>query len=144
MYLPFSLAQEERWFEHLQERIDKSEVVMLTIETDDGAQIGNISLFNINWKNRHGELGITIGEKDYWGQGYGSDAIQTILRVAFDEMNLHRVYLRVHADNARGINCYEKVGFQKEGTQRESVFRQGVYLDMYLMSILESEFEHRD
>ncbi|MBS3783458.1 MAG: GNAT family N-acetyltransferase [Anaerolineae bacterium] len=144
MYLPFSLAQEERWFEHLQERMEKKEIVMLTIETKDGAHIGNISLFDINWKDRHAELGITIGERDYWGRGYGSDAIQTLLHVAFEEMNLHRVHLRVHADNARGINCYKKVGFQKEGTQRESVFREGVYRDVEVMSILESEFEHRD
>jgi RimJ/RimL family protein N-acetyltransferase len=56
-------------------------------------------------------------------------------------MNLHRVFLRVHADNARGIRCYEKVGFQREGTLRESVFRAGAYRDMVLMSILASEFD---
>jgi RimJ/RimL family protein N-acetyltransferase len=141
MYLPFSLAQEEQWFEHLLEQLEEQKVVMLTIETNDGAHIGNISLFDINWKARHAELGITIGDKDYWGQGYGSDAVRTMLRVAFGEMNLHRVFLRVHADNARGINCYKNVGFQKEGTLRESVFREGTYLDMLIMGILESEFE---
>lgn len=141
MYLPFSLAQEERWFEQLQERMERREVVMLTIETSDGTHIGNISLFDINWKDRHAELGITIGEKDHWGQGYGSDSIRTLLRVAFEEMNLHRVFLRVHADNARGIQCYDNVGFQKEGTLRESVFREGVYHDTLVMSILESEFD---
>jgi RimJ/RimL family protein N-acetyltransferase len=141
MYLPFSLAQEERWFEHLLERIEQQKVVMLTIETSDGAHIGNISLFDINWKERHAELGITIGDKDFWGQGYGTDAVRTMLRVAFGDMNLHRVFLRVHADNARGIQCYKNVGFQKEGTLRESVFRGGTYHDMHVMSILESEFE---
>ena len=144
MYLPFSLAQEERWFESLQERLEKREVVMLTIETSGGAHIGNISLFDIHWKERHAELGITIGEKDYWGQGYGTDAVRTMLRLAFEEMNLHRVFLRVHADNARGIQCYEKVGFQKEGTLRENVFREGAYIDMYVMGILESEFAARE
>jgi RimJ/RimL family protein N-acetyltransferase len=140
MYLPFSLAQEERWFEQLQERMEKQRLVMLTIETSAGTHIGNISLFDINWKDRHAELGITIGEKDHWGQGYGSDSIRTMLRLAFREMNLHRVFLRVHADNTRGIRCYQKVGFQKEGTLRESVFREGVYHDMFVMSILKSEF----
>lgn len=144
MYLPFSLTQEERWFERLQERMEKRDIVMLTIETEDGAQIGNISLFDINWKDRHAELGITIGDKDYWGQGYGTDAIRTILGLAFESMNLHRIFLRVHEDNARAINCYETVGFRREGTLRESVFREGVYLDMYLMGILASEFESHD
>jgi RimJ/RimL family protein N-acetyltransferase len=144
MYLPFSMAQEERWFEQVQERLDKQELVMLTIETSDGAHIGNISLFDVNWKDRHAELGITIGDKDYWNQGYGSDAIRTMLRVAFDDMNLHRVFLRVHADNPRGIQCYQKVGFQEEGTLRESVFRGGRYHDAHVMSILESEFDSDD
>ena len=144
MYLPFSLAQEERWFENLVERVEKQETVMLTIETNDGAHIGNIGLFDIHWKDRQAELGITIGDKDYWNQGYGSDAIQTLLRVAFDEMNLHRVYLRVHADNARGISCYQRVGFQREGTLRESVFREGVYHDVHVMSILRTEFDSDD
>jgi len=140
MYLPFSLAQEERWFEHLQERLASKETVMLTIETSDGVTIGNITLFDINWKDRHAELGVTIGEKAYWGQGYGSDAIRTMLGVGFDSMNLHRIFLRVHADNARAIGSYQKVGFRKEGTLRESVFREGVYHDMHIMSVLASEF----
>ena len=145
MYLPFSLAQEERWFEDLLERMERREVVMLTIEAKDhDAQIGNISLFDINWKDRHAELGITIGDKDYWSQGYGTDAIRTILELAFDQMNLHRVVLRVHADNARAIRAYEKVGFQHEGDLRESVFRDGIYYDMVLMGILDKEFERRD
>lgn len=144
MYLPFSLAQEERWFEDLLERMERREVVMLTIETNDGDQIGNISLFSINWKDRHAELGITIGDQDYWNQGYGTDSIRTILRLAFDDMNLHRVALRVHEDNTRGIRCYEKVGFQREGTLRDSVFRGGTYRDMIIMGILESEFESHE
>jgi diamine N-acetyltransferase len=141
LYLPFSLAQEERWFENLQDRLENREVVMMTIETSDGAHIGNISLMPINWKDRQAELGITIGDKDYWDQGYGSDAIRTMLRVAFDQMNLHRVFLRVHDDNARGIRCYRKVGFRHEGTMREGVFKDGEYRDVHVMSILESEYD---
>jgi diamine N-acetyltransferase len=141
LYLPFSLAQEERWFENLQDRLENQEVVMMTIETSDGAHIGNISLMPINWKDRQAELGITIGDKDYWDQGYGSDAIRTMLRVAFDQMNLHRVFLRVHDDNARGIRCYRKVGFRHEGTMREGVFKDGEYRDVHVMSILESEYD---
>lgn len=139
--LPFSMAQEERWFERLQEQLEKRQVVMLNIETTDGTHIGTISLSSINWTDRHAELGIAIGEKDHWGQGYGSDAIRTLLRVAFDDMNLHRIFLHVHVDNARGIRCYQKVGFQKEGTLREAVFRGGSYHDEIVMGILESEFE---
>jgi len=141
VYLPFSLAQEERWFESLQGRLERQESVVLAIETGDGVHIGNIGLDSINWKDRNAELGIVIGEKAYWGQGYGGDAIRTLLGLAFREMNLHRVFLRVDADNARGIRCYEKAGFRKEGASREAVFKEGVYQDQCVMSILQSEFK---
>ncbi len=141
VYLPFSLAQEERWYEDLQERIRRNESVLLAIETLEGVHIGNVGLHRINWKDRHAELGIVIGEKAYWGKGYGTDAIRTLLRFAFEEMNLHRVYLRVDEDNPRGIRCYEKCGFREEGRLRETVFREGQYHDQVVMSILRAEFQ---
>lgn len=141
MYLPFSLAQEERWFENLLERLERQTDVLLAIETADGVHIGNVGLHSIDWKNRNAEFGIAIGEKAYWGQGYGTDATRTLLTLAFGEMNLHRVFLRVDTDNLRGIRCYEKVGFQREGILRQVGFKGGAYHDQYMMSILESEFE---
>lgn len=141
VYLPFSQAEEERWFEGHIERQGRQEEVVLAIETLEGVHIGNIGLHRINWKDRNAELGIIIGEKTYWDQGYGSDAICTLLRFAFREMNLHRVYLRVDADNARGLRCYEKAGFRLEGTLRDSVFRDGVYYDQQIMSVLSPEIE---
>jgi diamine N-acetyltransferase len=140
LYLPFSLAQEERWFENLLGRLERQEAVLMAIETAEGVHIGNVGLETIDWKNRHAELGIMIGDKTYWNQGYGTDAIRTLLGLAFREMCLHRVFLRVDVDNGRGIRCYEKVGFQKEGAMRDVVFKEGAYGDQYLMSILQSEF----
>jgi len=141
LYLPFSLAQEERWFESLQGRLERQQDVLLAIETADGVHIGNIGLNSINWKDRNAELGIVIGEKAYWSQGYGTDAIRTLLELAFREMNLHRVFLRVDVDNERGIRCYEKAGFQRDGTLRQMVFKEGAYIDQHIMSILRSEYE---
>jgi len=77
VYLPFSLAQEKRWFENLLERLERQEDVVLAIETSGGVHIGNVGLHAIDWKNRNAELGIVIGEQAYWGQGYGTDAIRT-------------------------------------------------------------------
>jgi diamine N-acetyltransferase len=141
LYLPFSLAQEERWFENLLDRLERQEDVLLAIETAEGVHIGSIGLHAIDWKNGNAELGIAIGEKAYWDQGYGTDAIRTLLGLAFRELNLHRVCLRVDVDNGRGIRCYEKAGFQREGTSREAVFKEGGYHDQYVMSILRAEYE---
>lgn len=144
IWLPFSLAQEERWFERHLERLERQESVLLAIETEEGVHIGSIGLHQIDWKNRRAELGIAIGEKAYWDQGCGADAIRTLLKLAFREMNMHRMQLRVDADNARAIRCYEKAGFKEEGTLRDAVFRDGKYIDQRVMSILQREFESNE
>jgi len=71
LYLPFSVAQEERWFESLQESLDKQEAVLLAMETSEGIHIGNVVLVTVKWKDRNAELGITIGDKSCWDLGYG-------------------------------------------------------------------------
>ena len=134
---PISTAEEEKWFER---KLVEEDSEIFAIETADGTHIGNIELMDIDSHHRHAELGIVIGEKAYWGQGYGSDAIHTLLHFGFQEMNLHRIYLRVYEDNARGIRAYEKCGFRHEGRLREANFRQGKYHDELVMGILMHEF----
>ncbi len=136
LYLPLSLAQEERWYEGLLARMARNEDIVLAIETYEQVHIGSIGLHRINWKDRNAELGIAIGEKDYWDKGYGTDAIRALLRLAFEEMNLHRIYLWVDADNVRGIRCYEKCGFQQEGVLRDAAFREGRYRDQFIMAVV--------
>src|SRR6267378_3834328 len=72
----------------------------------------------VDWRNRSGELGIALGRRDCWGKGFGTDAVRTLCRWGFAELNLHRVHLKVYEDNPRGIACYEKVGFRQEGRLR--------------------------
>lgn len=138
LYMPLSHEDEERWFEqYLQDPRRK----VLAIETEEGEHIGNIGLEEIDWKNRCAELGIFIGDKQHWGQGYGTDAIRTLLRFAFEELNLNRVYLRVFAFNERARRCYLRCGFVEEGRQRQAHFTAGRYHDVILMSILRSEWD---
>ena len=140
MYEPMSRAREERWFE---ERLGARDDYLLGIEAPEGEDwrlIGNCGLRNVDWENRTAVLGITLGEKDYWGQGYGTDAVRTMLRFAFAELNLHRVELEVFDYNPRAQACYRKAGFQHEGTRRQAFYRQGRYHDVHLMSILREEF----
>ena len=137
MYLPMSLAQEERWFEA---QLDQHDLVIMGIETPDGKLIGNIALAHIDWKNRRSGLGVTLGEKEYWGQGYGTDAITTMLGFAFKQMNLHTVHLTVYEYNKRAIRCYEKCGFKLEGRMRQAHYYDGRYHDELMMGILREEF----
>lgn len=137
MRYPLSMAEEEKWWQGF---LQREHDYILAIMADDGVYIGNIGLHDIDYENRRAELGIIIGEKAYWGQGYGSDAIHTMLHWAFDHLNLNRVSLRVYAYNERGIRCYQKCGFRHEGTLRQARYLDGQYFDEWIMGILRDEF----
>ncbi|OLZ10850.1 GNAT family N-acetyltransferase [Sulfobacillus thermosulfidooxidans] len=83
------------------------------IQTEEGQLIGDVELEHITWRNGQAELRISIGDKRYWNQGYGSGAIRDVLDVAYVRYGLNRVYLRVKKDNYRAIRAYEKAGFKK-------------------------------
>lgn len=137
LYTPLSMPDEESWYEAT--RADSSQTVF-AIETEAGQHIGNVSLMDINWKDRSAELGIVIGDKRQWGKGYGQDAIRTVLGFAFGEINLNRVYLRVFAEHASAIKAYCKCGFVEEGRLREDIYAEGEYHDMLVMGILKREY----
>ncbi len=139
MRYPISRYQEEKWIERAVDETNKRNKAF-AIETKEGVYLGGISLHGIDWENRNAEVGIVIGKKEYWGKGYGTDAMMSILDFAFNQMNLHRVYLRVFEYNLRGMKSYEKCGFKKEGILREDRYANGEYHDTVMMGILRSEF----
>lgn len=115
--------------------------VLWIIETNQGRAIGNVGLLQIDPVHRRAWLGICIGEKDCWSAGYGADAIRLLLHYAFENLELRRVQLVTDVDNDRGIRCYEKCGFQREGLLRAFRLRLGQPINCYSMSILREEFE---
>ena len=91
-------------------------------------------------EQRKARLGMLIGEKAYWSKGYGTDAMLTFLRFAFDEMNFHRIDLGVDAENVRAIALYRKCGFVEEVRMRQVRFMRGAYGDGLVLGILRDEF----
>ena len=128
-----------KWMEHEQAN---SFGFMIRALADDRL-IGFVGLGGINWNHGDGFVGIGIGETDYWGQGYGTDAMRVLLRFAFDELNLHRVSLSVYAYNLRAIRSYEKADFQVEGRARQVVHRDGQRADEVFMGVLREDWERR-
>jgi len=141
MYTPMSHAQEERWFASTLERQDDFLFGIEAREADTWVHIGNLGLHRVDWRNRCALFGIVLGEKSYWGRGYGTEATRTMLRYAFDELNLHRVELETYAFNPRARRCYHKAGFRDEGVRREAHYRDGVYHDVYTMAILKADWQ---
>ncbi|TCS93456.1 GNAT family N-acetyltransferase [Hazenella coriacea] len=112
----------------------------MILDKESGTPIGITSLINIDFKNRHAECIIDIGEKSHWGKGFGTEAMTLLLEYAFLEMNLNRVSLRVFSFNKKAINLYEKLGFKHEGTSRQCLFRRGVWHDIVHMGLLQNEY----
>jgi ribosomal-protein-alanine N-acetyltransferase len=134
---PISLLREEQW---IRERTKDATRMFLAIDTKEGRHIGTVGLYDIRIDDRNAALSITIGEKECWSQGYGADAIATLLRFAFGDMGLRRVWLTTLEYNERGIACYRKCGFRHEGRLRQDIFRHGRYWDFVEMGILRDEF----
>jgi len=135
---PVSRADEMKWLESVSMANPNEKT--FAIETSDGRLIGSAGLRGINWVERKAELGIMIGETDCWGQGYGTASVLEILRIAFEKMNLNRIFLRVYQNNSRAIRVYEKCGFRKEGVLREDHYSRGTYHNTLIMGILRSEY----
>ena len=137
---PISLVDEERWLSG-RPQSSSSNGLRLAIDTKDGRHIGNIDLLPANPDDRCVALGVMIGDKDHWSQGYGTDAMVTLLRFAFAQMNLNRIWLHVFEHNERAIACYKKCGFQIEGRLRHHRYQEGRYSDVFEMGVLRDEFE---
>lgn len=135
---PSSLAEAEKEYEN--SIGNPSDNLRLAIVTQDGELIGEESLRNIEHRSGIADFTIAIGNKAYWGRGYGSDATRCLMKYAFDQLNLHRVTLYVHNFNERAIRAYEKCGFRREGLLRESYYLDGGYSDVVVMGLLRDEF----
>jgi RimJ/RimL family protein N-acetyltransferase len=133
---PMALAQEEQWYENM---LNDRSVCNFAVEFE-GRHIGGGGFSSIDGRHRSSEVGLFIGIPELWGQGLGHDVLQTLLRFGFEQMNLHRIYLRVFAGNERAVHLYEKLGFQHEGCWRQAEYRHGRYHDMLWMSILRDEW----
>jgi len=106
---------------------------------DDDKHIGFFGLW-VNLIHSEAWVGIGIGEREYWGKGYGTDMMKLCLRYAFTELNMYRVSLGVHEYNPRAFRSYEKAGFRLEGRTRSDTRREGKYTDGLWMGILHDEW----
>lgn len=104
-----------------------------------GDYLGQCDLMNVTDYSRKAELAIVLGP-EHQGKGYGGEAIELLLELAFCHLNLNRVHLRVSSQNARALICYERAGFAREGVLRQDSFSGGEYRDTVIMGILRDEW----
>ena len=137
-YKPVSELEHDEWFK----RITQSEDVFFFIikENEKDIIIGSCHLHNVHWVHRSAELQTRIGGRKYRNKGYGTEAIELLLKFGFEDLNLHRIYLHVLKDNERARKVYLKTGFIIEGELCQAAFINGKYVDVQLMSILRDAY----
>ncbi|MCF8241947.1 MAG: GNAT family N-acetyltransferase [Melioribacteraceae bacterium] len=113
--------------------------MIFRIEKDDQL-LGEISLKNIKWYNRKAEIGIIL-KKEFYGKGFGTNALKSIMDYAFNKMNFYRLEAEVLEFNVGSIKLLEKLGFVKEGVLREAKYSDGKYWDIFRYGLLSREYK---
>lgn len=138
----FTREQEFQWFNFMR---NSYRDIVFAIETkDERIHIGNCGLHRINWIQKSCELGIVIGEKEFWNKGYGSDVIRSVANFAFTKLNISRIRLNVYQYNPRAIRAYEKCGFKKIKTLKNDHFYEGKYWDTFVMELVKPEPRYKN
>lgn len=109
---------------------------------DNDIILGEVVLMDIDEEYKSCSFRIAIFDKNNFNKGIGLKATRKVLKIAFTELNLHRVELEVFSYNPRAKAMYEKAGFKLEGTKRDAIFINNEFHDVHLMSILEKEFRN--
>ncbi len=135
---PLSRSAVERLFEDRElSPVDDSFAIHVK---DADEPIGVISLMNISDANESAELSVIVGDPDDRHRGYGTEAIELLLRYGFEELGLNRVGLSAFDFNEEAISAYEKLGFVIEGRYRQAIKRNSGFHDAILMSIMKGEW----
>jgi RimJ/RimL family protein N-acetyltransferase len=138
---PVGMEDETGWFDNIQKTPPAEHPMVIDIKVGETwVTVGNCGVHKIDWRVRCAEVGIFIGEKRYWNLGVGTETMRLLVQYCFETLNMNRVFLQVFANNKRAVRVYEKVGFIKEGCQRQAEYKNGEYIDVIIMGILRSEW----
>lgn len=130
---PMTIWEEEQWVKS-QKGSKNGDYNFAIEDIETHKYIGGCGIQEVNWLARVAVVGIMIGDKDYWGKGYGTDAMKALMNFVFNNMNISKIRLNVFSFNTRAIKCYEKCGFKVEGVLKNELFKDGKYYDEIIMS----------
>lgn len=135
---PYSRDQARAYIARSQDPL--RDLVLAIVVKPAQVHIGNVALSNIHAVYRRAEFSILIGDKAHWGQGYGEEAAELILRHGFTALNLHRVECGTFAHNAAMQRLAAALGMKHEGVRRQAAFKAGAYVDIVEYGVLRDEF----
>lgn len=134
---PVDDAEADEWLAHLHKRTDAISFVICTLE---GKPFGMIGLHSIDWRSRVSSTEAVIGEKDFRGKGYATEAKIVLLHYAFETLNIHKIWGGIFAFNKASQAYNKKCGYKVEGVQRQQVFANGRYHDKILIAVFREDW----
>jgi ribosomal-protein-alanine N-acetyltransferase len=134
----YSMTDLKHWVEYHRTRSD--EVLLAIAEAETNRCVGHVGLYNIDYRIRMAEFAIMLGNPTTWNKGLGRACTNFMLNYGFRDLNLNRIYLTVLATNERAMRLYHSLGFRDEGRMRQAQYKDGQYIDVFMMSLLRSEF----
>ncbi|MBN2354393.1 MAG: GNAT family N-acetyltransferase [Spirochaetales bacterium] len=136
--LAFSWSLNEKHERETLEKISKDNNYGIH-DLGNDALIGGVGLHDLDFLHRRCEIGVFIGDKSYWGKGFGTEALHLLARFAFDYLNIRNIMLRVFEFNERAIKCYQKVGFKIIGKRRRAIEIERKVYDIIYMDLLSED-----
>lgn len=136
---PYTEMRAKSYLEYAQQT--KEALILAIVLKEENLHIGNIAIQNIHGTYRSAEFAILLGDKRFWGKGYGQEAGHLILSHAFSEMNLNRVACATFSNNEGMCRLALALGMQQEGIRRQAAFKNNQYVDIIEFGILKSEFK---
>ena len=142
VHFPVNEMAEEQHFERLGSTEANSEPVFIieVIDNDVARAIGAIGIDEIKYQSQSASFWIALGETEYWGVGYGTEATRLVINYGFQQLNLHRLQAEVFAFNERSSRMCRSIGFKEEGRKRKAVFKNGEYHDLVMFGLLKDEW----
>jgi len=140
--LPITLSREK---EKIQQYLESQEsIVLIIVENETNIPIGQTAFFRIDYISRSTIFYLVIFNSDYWSLGIGSEVTEVMINYAFQTLNLNRIQLHVCAENTPAIKIYQRTGFVKEGVLRQAMYRNGNYVDFWVMGMLRQDWLHKE
>jgi hypothetical protein len=139
-YRVLTLKQQKKWWKDKILNDDSWQYFIVKPLENTEKIIGIAGLTYIHPVYRTGEFAITLGDASYRGRGYGSDTLKTLINYGFNDLNLNKIWCEVYSNNG-ALDVYKHIGFQHEGTLRQHIYKNGKYLDSYILSMLKVEYE---
>lgn len=113
----------------------ENNVLFAIVDKESDTHIGNIKLGNIHPIHKYADIGLLIGDKNYWGRGIATNAIKLVSEFAFDELNLRKVLAGVYENNIGSIKAFEKCGFKKAYVKKDNYYFEGKFIDAFVFEL---------